>query len=87
MAVSSPLTPSGNLSVKYDCSSGNGKSCSLDSSLGGEGSRAYGEPSQFKFDGTIADVLHEHKPAFVYGEQPLSFPSSSKPLFTTTLTF
>lgn len=49
--------------------------------------RAYGEPSQFKLDGIVADVLHEHKPAFVYGDQPLSFPSSSKPLFTTTLTF
>lgn len=38
--------------------------------------RNYGEPSQFKLDGTIADAIHERKPAFVYGEQPLSFPSS-----------
>lgn len=45
--------------------------------------RACGGPYQLKLDRVIADAICEHKPAFVYGEQPLSFPSSSKPVKST----
>lgn len=45
--------------------------------------RACGEPYQLKLDRAIADAIRECKPALVYREHPLSFPSSSKPIKST----